>query len=426
MKNTFLRFGSVVMAGLALVACREDSRQLLAPTASEKLITVQRLPRIDPEDFVEITAGDYHTCARKYNGNVYCWGQVGGPRYLTPTPTVKPILAATGAKTITAGVNHTCMLNGSGAAFCWGSSEVGQLGVQEGASTTITSGPVAAPSAAFGITPNGPLTFTAIAAGGYSTCGTTATQLFCWGELGDIRSWSPTWTAAPTFIANFNGGTQQLIVGWRQACIMVSQQLFCWGSNSMGEAGVDPAAAMYYPGTSALLFAQANTLGTVNGGSADSSFTCADLTSGTVSCFGSWSYGQLGTNVIGNGTQWSFVPQSVVNSSMQPIQLHGVSTGRFHACALDASNAPMCWGRNNYGQLGQLLSNSVPYAQSVNTSNIPVHTFRALAAGAYHSCAIGTDNHIYCWGQNNYAQIGVGYKSTNGYYGSAVQAIDPQ
>jgi alpha-tubulin suppressor-like RCC1 family protein len=27
-----------------------------------------------PNDFFDITAGDYHTCAIKNNGNVYCWG----------------------------------------------------------------------------------------------------------------------------------------------------------------------------------------------------------------------------------------------------------------------------------------------------------------------------------------------------------------
>jgi len=199
------------------------------------------------------------------------------------------------------------------------------------------------------------------------------------------------------------------------------QQMFCWGRNSSGESGVDPAAAMFYPGTTALIFAQANQLGSVFRGSADSSATCADLTNGTVSCFGDESFGQLGNSVIGNGLQSTFVPQSVGGGA----QLHGVSVGRFHACALDANNAPVCWGRNNYGQLGQLISSPVATPAAVNTANIPVRTFRAVAAGAFHSCAIGTDNHIYCWGQNNYAQIGVGYQSTNGYYGSAVQAIDP-
>jgi alpha-tubulin suppressor-like RCC1 family protein len=32
--------------------------------------------------------------------------------------------------------------------------------------------------------------------------------------------------------------------------------------------------------------------------------------------------------------------------------------------------------------------------------------FRAIAAGAYHTCGIGQDNHIYCWGDNSLRQLG--------------------
>ena len=39
-------------------------------------------PRIDPETFEGITTGDYHTSARKYNGNVYCWDGTIGVRSL--------------------------------------------------------------------------------------------------------------------------------------------------------------------------------------------------------------------------------------------------------------------------------------------------------------------------------------------------------
>ena len=41
-------------------------------------------------------------------------------------------------------------------------------------------------------------------------------------------------------------------------------------------------------------------------------------------------------------------------------------------------------------------------------------TYRAIAAGRNHSCAIGTDNHIYCWGQNNYRQLGTWIVDVNG------------
>ena len=39
-------------------------------------------------------------------------------------------------------------------------------------------------------------------------------------------------------------------------------------------------------------------------------------------------------------------------------------------------------------------------------------TYRAIAAGGEHTCAIGTDNIIYCWGGNRYGQLGIQGSST--------------
>jgi alpha-tubulin suppressor-like RCC1 family protein len=50
-------------------------------------------------------------------------------------------------------------------------------------------------------------------------------------------------------------------------------------------------------------------------------------------------------------------------------------------------------------------------------------TFRAVAAGMYHTCGIGTDNRIYCWGWNNYGQLGTMYPG--GWVTSPVQTLDP-
>jgi alpha-tubulin suppressor-like RCC1 family protein len=422
MRTQLVRIAIVALAALALAACRDDSKTLLAPPSpSDALVSwnPSPFPKIvppNPEDFVEITAGDFHTCARKNNGNVYCWGMYGGDRYIQGASKIlRPTLVASGAKAITAGAAHTCMLNLSGLASCWGNGDVGQLGLQSGYSYgQITGGPVAAPPGA-----STPLTFIAIDAGGWSTCGVTTTQLFCWGELGAVNS-SAQWTGSPTLIANYFGASPQLAVGFRHACITSDSfnETDCWGRNDDFQAGVDPAQAMFYPGTQNLIFAQANDLGATKRASADSNFTCADLVNGTVRCFGNNVYGQLGNGTTGAST---FHSQLVGNGTL----LHGVAAGQRHACALDATEAPTCWGWNSTGQTGRVLSAPVLTPSAVDVSHIPVHTFRALASGQYHSCGIGTDNHIYCWGSNNYAQIGVGYASMNGYYQYAVQALDP-
>ena len=67
----------------------------------------------------------------------------------------------------------------------------------------------------------------------------------------------------------------------------------------------------------------------------------------------------------------------------------------------------LCWGANNTGQLGNGTTTNSAYAVRVAGG----HYFRAIAAGMQHTCAIGTDNVIYCWGTGSYAQLGTGIQS---------------
>jgi alpha-tubulin suppressor-like RCC1 family protein len=426
MRSHITRIGIVAVAALALAACRDDRSDLVAPKAPNNMFldwpppggyTIQ-LP--NPDDFVDITAGDFHTCARKNNGDVYCWGQEGGPAGIASV-VATPRLAFQGAIQIDAGALHTCVLNNSRAAYCWGGGNQGQLGLANGQYSTYNSGPVAGPIVPPGSPAQGPLSFTSISAGGYSTCGTASSGVYCWGQLGNVTD-PRTGTAAPFQISSWNGFAS-VTVGGLHACgyYYSSHEPYCWGSDTYGQVGADPNATYYYqqPSPAAplmVIFAVGNPFGGTGGVArvtTEQDFTCADMQNGTVKCFGYNYDGALGNGQSGWGN-FSFVPQLVGNGQ----QLHGVSTGYDHACALDQNNAAWCWGWGVYGQLGAGLSFSKvgPIARSFS-SPVAVtagHTYRAIAAGRNHTCAIGTDNHIYCWGQNNYRQLGTWIFDANG------------
>jgi alpha-tubulin suppressor-like RCC1 family protein len=34
------------------------------------------------------------------------------------------------------------------------------------------------------------------------------------------------------------------------------------------------------------------------------------------------------------------------------------------------------------------------------------HTFRDIAAGGLFACGVANDNKVYCWGRNNFGQLG--------------------
>jgi alpha-tubulin suppressor-like RCC1 family protein len=78
-----------------------------------------------------------------------------------------------------------------------------------------------------------------------------------------------------------------------------------------------------------------------------------------------------------------------------------VVAGFVHTCALDYEGAAYCWGGNDYSQLGVDLPSSDCGLLSCSRTPVAVSgglRFRTLAAGWVHNCGITTDGDTYCWG----------------------------
>ena len=93
-----------------------------------------------------------------------------------------------------------------------------------------------------------------------------------------------------------------------------------------------------------------------------------------------------------------------------------LSLGYAHTCALLDNASIYCWGETFYGQLGDGsnmgILNGVGSGLSTPVSvNFPAGR---TAVGVYgtgsliHTCAILDDGSVYCWGANNYGQLGDG------------------
>jgi alpha-tubulin suppressor-like RCC1 family protein len=93
-----------------------------------------------------VTTGDYHSCAVRSIGKLYCWGgndggQVGftngGADVLTPTK----ITTADDWRSISAGGNHTCAIRSVGKLYCWGVNGNGQAGIgrNDAGHTSVTT-----------------------------------------------------------------------------------------------------------------------------------------------------------------------------------------------------------------------------------------------------------------------------------------------
>ena len=81
-----------------------------------------------------------------------------------------------------------------------------------------------------------------------------------------------------------------------------------------------------------------------------------------------------------------------------------VGAGLHHSCALSSVGEAYCWGGNDFAQLGDASDTN-------RTRPVPVSgrtRFASLALGWVHSCGLGRDGSVYCWGDNRSGQLGVG------------------
>ena len=135
--------------------------------------------------------------------------------------------------------------------------------------------------------------------------------------------------------------------------------------------------------------------------SAGTMHACDIASGGIVWCWGlNGNEGRIGANELGAEAK-----------STTPVKLQGdvrfsqISTFGRHTCGITAAGKAYCWGYNGWGALG-------------NGSNAPMSitpvavgggiTFRSISAGADHTCGVSTDNRAFCWGNNDWRQLGKG------------------
>lgn len=354
------------------------------------------------------------------------------------SPTPAPL---TGAILIAAGGSHACAMV-DGRALCWGDDLHGELGdaVAGQVPQAQSSRPVVAGVSDVGL----------IAAGGGHSCAVRADgEVWCWGddtwgELGDggdldVNGPAFALSHATSVAVTGPSSTGRGLAREYSCALLVNGTVQCWGYGLDGEIGNGtntgmvraPAPVMGLPVAASLALAGTGAFAVLNDGTvatwgttvssttntavalpgltnviamaAGELHVCALLGDSTVTCWGANDYGQLG-----NGTTASVIAQTPrwvpgIHDGMS------IAAGDDHTCVLRKDGTVWCWGADDWGQLGDGRTSGM------QTTPQPVAGLKdaiAVAAGASFTCALLADTSIRCWGANDRGQLGNGATST--------------
>ncbi len=326
---------------------------------------------------VEVAAGMLHTCARRANGEVLCWGgnfyrQLGDGRR---------------------GHGRDCAR--------------GSTGEREDCTPTPVVTALPGPAAAL------------FAGGGFATCALldseSPSRILCWGRSPEQEpsGMATLLRETPEANASFDGAQWAATNGFTE-CAVTNGEVRCWGTNSRGQLGLGGDDFMWRNEVVAMSLDDTVSPRRVEVASGPHApFSCVLAAEG-VWCTGSNRYGQLGDGTTDHGQSCGAMGLAD-DCSSTPVQVSGLddtvadlALGRDHACVLVGSERELrCWGRATAGQLGVSLDDGLT-REPIVPSGAAFQGFTQIEAGGYFTCGRTADGEVRCWGSNRFGQLGDG------------------
>jgi alpha-tubulin suppressor-like RCC1 family protein len=350
---------------------------------------------IQPFRWQRIDAGNAHTCGiAQVDSRLYCWGE--GGQGSTGTGTLQDALiptAVSGSRTYTrvaAGLQFTCAIGSDSRAYCFGNNGSGQTGSGIGSNTStpqqVTSSEL----------------FRDISTGVTGACAlSTSGRPICWGA-GQLPS---------DFSNNLVFSQIAGAPGGGHACGLTGDGIaYCWGRNNWGQLGNNSTTDSGVP-------VQTFTAERFIAIAVGEDHTCGLSQNGPM-CWGRASNGQLGSPLISPVEPLEGCPGGVCRRSPTFIEagtdLVTIDAYQHSTCGVSSEGEIWCWGVDN-GNLGNNVTlGDCPGCDAVPTRTNTAIRFSAVTVGGTHSCGILRTGDIYCWGGNDFGQLGRNTRSVAG------------
>lgn len=370
----------------------------------------------------KVALGDYHGCALKDDGTVWCWGdneagELGDGTYRSRNFAARVDGIST-ATALVAGASHTCALLSNGTTQCWGNNSSGQLGIGDYAEKSAAPRIVRGVGGGFSLLSD----ITNLAAGYEHTCARDSRgTMFCWGknDYGQLDDGITDSSFVPV-VAMLGSKVKSIAAGGDHSCAILDGDILqCWGRNQYGQLGDGGSEPYSLPTTVNLATVYTPVFVRTN----DASDTCAVLSGRSLKCWGSNVYGELGNGADDDRTLFPPIPHSnpsdVLVTTTPKLSLYpvgDVAIGYEHACAkMDdglGNTGIRCWGYNYYGELGDGESESHSDLPTTvlagGNPSTPLSGVMDIAVGAGGACAVLTSGIVQCWGSDENGELGIG------------------